>query len=120
MAKAKRCIPGLAKWDTYGGGTSCPDRVRNYGYHKGEKGNYAIDALCPRGRLTGYRARFENVKGLAKRSGLHQMLSSDGWPDSDFSTTTFRSPAQAANAANKHCLLMNQGLAGARRRRRRR
>ena len=45
MAKAQRCIPGLAKWDTYGGGTSCPDRVRNYGYHKGEKGKYAIDAL---------------------------------------------------------------------------
>jgi len=114
---AKRCLPGVTKWDMYGPGTSCSDRVHNYGY-TGAKGNYAIDCSSyPNGRHRGYRARFENVKGLAKRSGLHQGLHKDG-STSDFGEL-FRSPTAAAAAANKHCELMNQGLAGAHKRRRR-
>lgn len=113
----KRCLPGVTKWDLYGGGTFCEARVHNYGITT-SKGNYAIDCTSwPNGRHRGYLARFENVKGLAKHTGLHQGLRKDG-STSDFGDR-FHSPAAAAAAANKHCELMNQGLAGSRKRKKR-
>ena len=113
---AKRCLPGIAKWDMYAGGTFCPSDVHNYGI-TAPKGNYKVSCTTwPNGRMHGYIARFENVEGLAKHGGLHQQLGPNGNPDYG---QIFRSPARAAAAANKHCELMNQGLAGSRRRRRR-
>lgn len=106
---AKRCLPGVAKWSMFAGGTSCPDRAHGYSYHGSSNGNYAIEPSCPRGRLVGYRARFENVKGRSRFSGLHHDIGG-----------VFRSAAAAAAAANNHCEQVNAGLAGSRRRRRRR
>jgi cation transport regulator ChaC len=114
---AKRCVPGIAKWDMYAGGTSCPSNVHNYGITM-PKGNYKVSCLAwPNGRMRGYLATFENVKGLARRPGLHQRLYKDGssGDQGDF----FRSPASGAAAAEKHCERMNAGLDGSRRRRRR-
>lgn len=115
---AKRCLPGITKWDMYAGGTFCPDRVHNYGI-TAPKGNYKVSCTTnSRGRMQGYQTTFENVKGLAKTSGLHSWLDAEGVPRG-MPNHYFRSPAAAAAAANKHCELMNQGLAGSRRRRRR-
>lgn len=118
MAKA-RCVPGIAKWSVYAGGTSCPMGAHGYGYYGAAVGNYAVEPNCPQGRLRGYTARFENVMGRAKRSGLHQWLHADGSPGY-VRGGTFRSPAAAAAAADKHCRLVEGGLAGAKRRRSRR
>jgi len=111
MAK-KRCLPSLATWSAFGPGTSCPDyvrgrRINGFSYHGSPNGNYIIEPSCPTGRLRGYRARFENVKGRSKHLGLHHEIG------------RFRSAAAAAKAANQHCELVDQGLAGSRRRRRR-
>ena len=108
---AKKCLPSLATWSTFGPGTSCPDyvrgrRINGFGYYGSANGNYAIEPSCPRGRVAGYTARFENVKGRSKFLGLHQNIGK------------FRSARAAAAAANKHCELVDQGLAGARKRRR--
>lgn len=99
----------------YAGGTSCPDRVHGYSYNT-PVGNYKIDPMCPRGRMTGYIARFENVKGKSKYPGLHQTVHRGGPGALE---TFFRSPASAASAANGHCLRVGQGLAGVRGRKRR-
>lgn len=124
MAK-KRCLPSLAKWSTFGPGTACPDyvrgrRINGFSYHGSKFGNYAVEPSCPTGRVQGYYARFENVKGTAKLPGLHQMIGPDGQPGYAGArrSVLFRSAAQAATAANKHCTLVDQGLAGVRRRRR--
>ncbi len=123
MAK-KRCLPSLATWSTFGPGTSCPDyvrgrRINGFSYHGSPNGNYAVEPWCPHGRVAGYTARFENVKSRSKYGGLHQGIDRDGTPTSSFGQK-FRSAAAAATGANKHCELVNQGLAGARRKRRRR
>lgn len=124
MAK-KRCLPSITTWSAFGPGTSCPDyvrgrRINGFSYHGSSNGNYAVEPSCPHGRVKGYVARFENVKGRSKFSGLHQIINHDGMPGS-YGTLSrlFRSAAAAGAAANKHCELINQGLAGARRRRKR-
>jgi len=108
---AKRCVPPIGDWSTYAAGTGCPDGAHGYSAHP-SVGNYKINPRCPssvgRRQQSGYRLIFENVRGRSKHGGLNQDIG------------VFRRASSAAVAANKHCLLVESGLAGASRRRRRR
>jgi hypothetical protein len=125
FGRAKRSVPGIDKWSAYGPGTSCPDYVRgrriNGFSFAADHGNYKINPVCDargRARVHGYALVFENVKGVAKHSGLHQAIVDKTGQVShvDFHRPSFRSAASAAVAARVHAGLVIRGLAGARRR----
>jgi len=83
-------IPKKAdNWHIYGGGSSAP--YGKYAYAITLKnGNYAIDPVASmRGKMLGYKLRFENVKGKVSGRGMHTTIG-EGY---------FKTPSQAVKAA---------------------
>jgi hypothetical protein len=89
---ARTLIPGIAKWNTYAGGTAAAEGKHSYDFYVPE-GQYTISPISSRhGRHIGYSlklaAQFKQPRG--SHGGL--------WHDLGM----HRSPQAAASAAKKH------------------
>lgn len=86
-------VPGIAKWNTFAGGTGAAEGKHSYSYVTGIKGEYHISPFTRKyGRHAGYILRYAATGGQPR--GSHGGL----WHD----LGTFRSPAAAAKAARLH------------------
>lgn len=92
-ATMKSAVPGIAKWNTFAGGTGAAEGKHSYSYKAGIKGEYHIWPYTTRhGRHAGYALKYAATGGQPR--GSHGGL----WHE----LGTYSSSASAAKAAREH------------------